>query len=375
MFFPSLLLSVSFFQRSASSLCGCATLLIHSLSLGEEHVKVILVELLQILLVVAGLTLVKFNDVAELLGAVLEHLNGALEVGLESVVLAVKLHLVEAGKFQFGALQLQLQIRLLVQQLHHLEVDLGSLKEASGPVLEDSELVKGTVLVSLLDSGEVPVDEIERAIGGLHSAHLGVKLVKVLEEELDVDGLGVGLVAEDADKDLQHLNKILRRFVLESLVHFGDSLSGHALQVSLSAFLKGGRLLVGSSLLVDLALLLFDLSSELIDSDSLLLGGSLVIQSLLVVVLLLLSLGCGLLLDLGEGGLGVVPIAGLELASLVEGHLALVTLLDDEVLQLCGAELLEPSLDVYREQTQMIINGVYSVVRTFPANYWSSSLA
>jgi len=178
---------------------------------------------------------------------------------------------------------------------------LGSLQEALGPVQEDLELVEGHAgLGKVLDSGKVPVDEVERAVGGLHSAHLGEKLVKVHEEELDVDGLGVRLVAEHAHKALEHFDKVLWGLFFKGLVHVDDCLLGHLLQVGLSAFLKVGRLLVRSSLLVDLALLLFDVSSELLDGGSLLLGGSLVIQSLLVVVLLLLSLSCDILLDLIE---------------------------------------------------------------------------
>lgn len=53
----------------------------------------------------------------------------------------------------------------------------------------------------------------------------------VKEEKLDIDGLGVGIVAEKSNEHFKHLYEGLRRFVLENLVDLLDDLFSHKLSV------------------------------------------------------------------------------------------------------------------------------------------------
>lgn len=71
---------------------------VHSL-VGDSFLQVSLVEILQVFLVLNGLLFVDINDTLEGLSATLEQVHGFLEVLLKSELLAMMLHLVEAGEF------------------------------------------------------------------------------------------------------------------------------------------------------------------------------------------------------------------------------------------------------------------------------------
>lgn len=100
----------------------------------------------------------------------------------------------------------------------------------------------GEFLFESLDCLQVGINEGEIAIGGLHSSHLGVELVKVQEEELDVDWLSVGLVAKHAHKDLEDFDQVLWTFLREDFVHGVNNLLGHTDLVSLSSVFLDLRL-------------------------------------------------------------------------------------------------------------------------------------
>ena len=59
-----------------------------------------------------------------------------------------------------------------------------------------------TIKLFLRSNGEIKVDR-----SCLSLRHLRDKLAVVLEEELDIDGLGVGLVTEKGDEDLETANE------------------------------------------------------------------------------------------------------------------------------------------------------------------------
>ena len=360
MFFPSLLLSVSFFERPANSpivVTGSDAIQSYSFVLVDVHhfFEVSIVECFELLLVLNGLLLVSVNDVAEVLSSLVEHLHRPVEVILEGVGSAVLLHLIEAGEFELSALQLELDFLLLSQQTHHLEVDLGSLQEVDRPVHVALEGLHGggvvSALLDLLDLDEVGVDESEVAIGGLNSSHLSAELVVVGEEELDIDGLGVGLVAEDADEDLEHTDEAGGGVVFESKVHELDGLLGHLRQVGGASVLESLGLSAGALLALNLTLLGNDFGLDGINGSSLRIGLNTVFLDLGQVVGKLLALDVDVALDLGKSLLGSVPVIGLELAGVVEGGLTLATLLVNELLESLRAKSVESSLNICKQQT------------------------
>ena len=156
----------------------------------------------------------------------------------------------------------------------------------------------------------------------------------VLEEELDVDGLGVWLVAEERYEVLEALGQVVGAVVFERVVHLFDEVLSDKRHAGATVFDEGSGVGTVPALALKLLFLLDDLVFQGINvlsfSCSFLLQGT---EFLIEGRLLLLKA-----VDLDVDGIlhsgGVVTVGCLELGHIEESLLALVTLLSDEVEQL-----------------------------------------
>ena len=198
-------------------------------------------------------------------------------------------------------------------------------------------------IVQSVDPVERGFYELEINRGGLDLAHLGDKLLLILQEELNVDVVG-WLVPEETDEDLEDLGKGVWAVILQDFVRVLQEFRSHSQLRGSAAGLEAlGSVFLGV-LDLKLALLIHDFLVEVIDGLLVFLPGSL--------LGLKVGLELGLLsLDLARLGsnvvfdrLGLVPVLGLELDRVVHGLLALVALLLNELQKLFLGHVLQAGL-------------------------------
>ena len=168
----------------------------------------------------------------------------------------------------------------------------------------------------------------------------------VLEVKLHVDGLGVGLVAEEGNEHFEGVGENLGVVVLQDTVDALDGVLGdEGLQTAAGSLESVTDRRLGA-LLLELNLLVLISSSQLLDTSLLGSSGLTAGLELSLVGCLLLLLSADLFGNASSDGLGSVPVSGLELGDGVEGALALVSLLADELEELGLAKALESVADV-----------------------------
>ena len=171
-----------------------------------------------------------------------------------------------------------------------------------------------------------PGDELKRAVCRLVFAHLGDKLCVVREEKLHIHRLRVLLVAQQSDEDLERPRKTERVLIFEDPVDLVDHLLGDLSRLLEHLGLLLVRLIASLLFLHQLRLLLFEQLFLLSDSIVLVLEFSGLLLLLLLPLLLLGLESVDLLDHLSLGGVGVVPVIGLQLGDFVHGLLAGIAL-------------------------------------------------